>query len=47
MYPVVTNEFKTKSIHALSILREYLKKLRKKLECGIEWAFFFIIHNIG
>jgi len=47
MYPVVTNEFKTKSILSLSNLREYLKKPRKKVKCAIERVFLSIIHNIG
>jgi len=46
MYPLVTNEFKTKSILSLSNLREYLKKSRKKVKCTIEWMFLFIIRNI-
>jgi len=47
MYPLVTNEFKTKSILSLSNLREYSKKAGKKVKCTIERVFLFIIHNIG
>jgi len=47
MYPLVTNEFKTKSILSLSNLREYPKKTRKKAKYAIERVFLFIIHNTG
>jgi len=47
MYPLVTNEFKTKSLLSLSNLREYLKKSWKKVETTIERVFLSIIHNIG